>query len=111
MRYHYRHPNTFSMRDCDRFPVIEQRNTFLRIAIFFWRAGRRPTALRTLPHLVASIPQLRSIVQGRHESNCIALVEARFSWSLGSFANTAQSTKTVSVLQGKKTKSTAGLAI
>ena len=110
MRHRYRHPNTFSVRDCDRSPVIEQRNTFLRIAIFFRRAGRRPTALRPLPHLIAGIPQLRRIVHGRHESNRVALVKARFGRSLGSFANTAQSAKTVSVFK-RKPESTTSLAI
>ena len=105
------HPNTFPMRDCDRSTIIEQRNSFLRIAAIHWRAGRRPTALRPLPHLPTCTPQLRSIVEGRHKSDRVTFVKARFSWSFRPFANTAQSAETMSMLQGEKTESTSSLAI
>ena len=108
MRHRYRHPNTFSMRDCDRFAVIEQGNTFLRIAILYWRAGRRPTALRTLPRSTTGVPQMSGVVNRRHKST---LVEARFGRALGPLADATQCTEAMSMFQGKKTKSTPGLAI
>ena len=107
----HRNPNTFPMGNCDRSTVIEQRNSFLRIAVIHWRAGRRPMALRPLPRLSGCTPQLRSIVEGRHKSDRVTFVKARFSWSFRPFANATQSAKTVTMFQGEKTESTSSLAV